>query len=179
MLFNGTIRSNLDPFGEQDDEVLWESLRRSGVLTAEEVAKAKSISKDNISDEVELPKFHLYQPVEDEGENFSLGERQLISFARALVRNAKIIILDEATSSVDYGTDDKIQTTIADEFRQCTILCIAHRLKTIINYDKILVMDKGSVREFDTPWNLFNSSGSVFREMCEKSNIVAEDFKRR
>lgn len=179
VLFNGTIRSNLDPFGQQDDEVLWESLRRSGILTAEEVAKAKSISKDSISDEVELPKFHLYQPVEDEGENFSLGERQLISFARALVRNAKIIILDEATSSVDYGTDDKIQTTIADEFKQCTILCIAHRLKTIINYDKILVMDKGSVREFDTPWNLFNSSGSVFREMCEKSNIVAEDFKRR
>ncbi|CAK9681548.1 ABC transporter transmembrane region family protein [Candida parapsilosis] len=182
VLFNGTIRSNLDPFGEQEDEVLWESLRRSGVLTAEEVAKAKSISKDTITSgdcEVELPKFHLYQPVEDEGENFSLGERQLISFARALVRNAKIIILDEATSSVDYGTDDKIQTTIAEEFKQCTILCIAHRLKTIINYDKILVMDKGSVREFDTPWNLYNSNGSVFREMCEKSNIVADDFKRR
>ena len=103
----------------------------------------------------------------------------MISFARALVRNAKIIILDEATSSVDYGTDDKIQTTIAEEFKQCTILCIAHRLKTIINYDKILVMDKGSVREFDTPWNLYNSNGSVFREMCEKSNIVADDFKRR
>ncbi|KAI5957078.1 hypothetical protein KGF54_000006 [Candida jiufengensis] len=175
VLFNGTIRSNLDPFKEKNDEVLWESLRRSGLLTTEEISKAKLIPKDA----EELPKFHLYQSVEDEGENFSLGERQLISFARALVRDSSILFLDEATSSIDISADKLIQETIRSEFKEKTILTIAHRLHTIINYDKILVMDKGTLKEFDTPWNLFNAEGSVFREMCEKSNIVAEDFEKR
>ncbi|CAI5755611.1 unnamed protein product [Candida verbasci] len=182
VLFNGTIRSNLDPFNEHSDEELWGSLRRSGILTKDEVEKAKHMTKkdsknvDNEKDQEQLNKFHLDQTVENEGENFSLGERQLISFARALVRESKILILDEATSSVDYETDSKIQTTIAKEFSNCTILCIAHRLKTIINYDKILLLDKGEVKEFDKPWNLFKNKDSVFREMCDKSNIVAEDF---
>ncbi|KAI5957077.1 hypothetical protein KGF54_000005 [Candida jiufengensis] len=175
VLFNGTIRSNLDPFKEKNDEVLWESLRRSGLLTTEEISKAKLIPKDA----EELPKFHLYQSVEDEGENFSLGERQLISFARALVRDSSILFLDEATSSIDISADKLIQETIRSEFKEKTILTIAHRLHTIINYDKILVMDKGTLKEFDTPWNLFNAEGSVFREMCDKSNIVAEDFEKR
>lgn len=216
VLFNGTIRSNLDPFDEHTDEVLLESLRRAGILTVEELNAAKAItkngkdknngehgskpkgngadgkseSKGNGADgkiesesegESELPKFHLYRQVEDEGENFSLGERQLISFARALVRDSKIIVLDEATSSVDYKTDSRIQQTIATEFQNCTILCIAHRLKTIVGYDKILVMDKGSMLEYDTPWNLFNKVGGakVFREMCDKSNIVEADFVNR
>jgi len=84
--------------------------------------------------------------------------------------------LDEATSSVDYDTDSKIQETIIREFKDCTILCIAHRLKTIINYDRILVLDKGEVKEFDTPWNLFNSKGSIFQQMCERSNVTEQDF---
>ncbi|KAI5960857.1 uncharacterized protein KGF55_004427 [Candida pseudojiufengensis] len=175
VLFNGTIRSNLDPFKQKDDEILWESLRRCGLLTNEEILKSKNISKDS----EELPKFHLYQSVEDEGENFSLGERQLISFARALVRDSSILFMDEATSSINFSADALIQETIRTEFKDKTILTIAHRLHTIINYDKILVMDKGSLKEFDTPWNLFNQTGSVFREMCDKSNIVAEDFERR
>ena len=108
---------------------------------------------------------------------FPLDERQLIAFARALVRDSKILILDEATSSVDYETDAKIQHTIISEFKDCTILCIAHRLKTIINYDRILVLDKGEIKEFDTPWNLFNLKNSIFQQMCNRSNITEQDFK--
>ncbi|KGQ89520.1 hypothetical protein MEO_02386 [Candida albicans P94015] len=124
-----------------------------------------------------LHKFHLDQTVEEEGSNFSLGERQLIAFARALVRDSRILILDEATSSVDYETDSKIQHTIIKEFKDCTILCIAHRLKTIINYDRILVLDKGEIKEFDTPWNLFNTENSIFQQMCHRSNITEQDFQ--
>ncbi|EGW34105.1 uncharacterized protein SPAPADRAFT_133715 [Spathaspora passalidarum NRRL Y-27907] len=177
VLFNGTIRSNLDPFGEHSDEWLWNSLRKSGILTADEIVEAQKLDKSTRSEN--LPKFHLDKVVDNEGENFSLGERQLVSFARALVRESKILILDEATSSVDYETDHKIQQTIASEFSDCTILCIAHRLKTIINYDRILVMDKGQVSDFDSPWKLFNTPGSLFREMCDKSNITEEDFVNR
>ncbi|KAK6202553.1 P-loop containing nucleoside triphosphate hydrolase protein [Scheffersomyces amazonensis] len=179
VLFNGTIRNNLDPFGENEDDKLWDALRRSGLITKEEL---KSIEKNvkpdqvNSEDDQKLHKFHLDQIVEEEGANFSLGERQLIAFGRALVRDTKILILDEATSSVDYETDSKIQNTIATEFKDCTILCIAHRLKTIINYDKILTMHRGELAEFDTPWKLFNLEGGIFQEMCEKSSITAEDF---
>ncbi|KAI5953752.1 hypothetical protein KGF57_003961 [Candida theae] len=192
VLFRGTIRSNLDPFNEHDDERLWDALRRTGLIEGSRLeavkrqAKSKS-SSNNMSeksaekstttpDSLALHKFHLDQTVEDDGSNFSLGERQLIAFARALVRDSKILILDEATSSVDYETDSKIQETIIREFKDCTILCIAHRLKTIINYDRILVLDKGEVREFDTPWNLFNSKGSIFKQMCERSNVTEQDF---
>lgn len=176
VLFNGTIRSNLDPFKEHNDSELWDSLTRSGIVSHEDIEQYKKIDKSTLSED--LPKFHLDKIVEDEGQNFSLGERQLVSFARALVRESKILILDEATSSIDYKTDNTIQRTIATEFSDCTILCIAHRLKTILNYDRILVMDNGEVAEFDTPLNLFNTSGSIFREMCEKSGIGAEDFQK-
>lgn len=171
VLFAGTIRKNLDPFKKYEDDKLWDALRRTGLIDIGRLEQVK-IQKGE-----ELHKFHLDQIVEDEGSNFSLGERQLIAFARALVRDSKILILDEATSSVDYETDSKIQQTIVREFGHCTILCIAHRLKTIINYDKILVLDKGQLEEFDTPYNLFKQKGSIFHQMCERSNIHDEDFK--
>ncbi|KAG7661623.1 uncharacterized protein J8A68_004892 [[Candida] subhashii] len=177
VLFNGTIRSNLDPFKEHQDDALWDSLSRSGIVTTQDIEEYKKIDKSTPSED--LPKFHLDKIVEDEGLNFSLGERQLVSFARAMVRESKILILDEATSSIDYKTDNTIQKTIATEFAHCTILCIAHRLKTILNYDSILVMDKGEVAEFDTPWKLFNTPGSTFREMCDKSNISEDDFEHK
>ncbi|KAF5209763.1 ATP-binding cassette transporter yor1 [Clavispora lusitaniae] len=94
-----------------------------------------------------------------------------------MVRDSKILILDEATSSVDYETDSKIQSTIVREFGNCTILCIAHRLRTILNYDRILVLDRGEIKEFDTPWNLFQSEDGIFKQMCERSNITKDDFK--
>lgn len=174
VLFRGTIRSNLDPFKEHLDDVLWSSLRRAGVVDGEVIEQVKAQTAGSTN----LHKFHLDQSVEDNGSNFSLGERQLIAFSRALVRNSTILILDEATSSVDYETDHKVQNTIIREFKNCTILCIAHRLRTIIHYDRILVLDKGEVQEFDTPWNLFQEKNSIFRQMCDKSGITSNDFHK-
>lgn len=178
VLFQGTIRKNLDPFNEHPDSVLWDALRRSGLIESSQMDQVASTHMTNDSNEkaTSFHKFHLDQTVEDEGANFSLGERQLIALARALVRNSKILILDEATSSVDYETDSKIQNTIKKEFGNCTILCIAHRLKTILEYDRILVLEKGEIEEFDTPLNLFNNEHGIFRQMCEKSDIKQADF---
>lgn len=174
VLFRGTIRSNLDPFESKTDEQLWDILRRAGIIDSAVIDQVKLQTKDS----EDMHKFHLDQDVEDEGANFSLGEKQLIAFARALVRGTKILILDEATSSVDYATDSKIQRAIVEEFSECTILCIAHRLNTILDYDRVMVMDRGSVCEFDTPWNLYNCKGQ-FRQMCDKALISASLFGRR
>ncbi|CAH6720131.1 oligomycin resistance ATP-dependent permease Yor1p [[Candida] jaroonii] len=171
VLFSGNIRKNLDPFNETSDDILWESLRRAGLIEESVLDEVKQQT-----DSKNLHKFHLNATVENEGSNFSLGEKQLIAFARALVKNSKILVLDEATSSVDYETDARIQNTIIDEFKNCTILCIAHRLRTIINYDKILVLDKGELQEFDSPLNLFKDQNSIFRSLCDKSKITIDDF---
>jgi ABC-type multidrug transport system fused ATPase/permease subunit len=173
VLFHGTIRQNLDPFGNATDAELWDALRRSWLVdkSASGIGEFHSGSDDLRN----FHKFHLDQTVDDDGSNFSLGERQLLALARALVRDSKVLILDEATSSVDYETDSMIQSTIVNEFKECTILCIAHRLKTILNYDLILVLDKGEVAEYDTPHNLFKNGG-IFTEMCARSNITEEDF---
>lgn len=176
VLFQGTVRRNLDPFHQYDDTVLWDSLRRSGLISEEVLAETKNTTLDGSNYE-SLHKFHLDQMVEDEGANFSLGEKQLIALARSLVRDLKILILDEATSSVDYETDAKIQDTITREFSHCTILCIAHRLNTILSYDRIMVMDHGRVVEKGTPWGLFQQNGA-FRLMCQKAHITAADFKQ-
>ncbi|CCH41462.1 putative membrane protein [Wickerhamomyces ciferrii] len=171
VLFKGTVRQNLDPFQQYTDLELWDSLRRSWLI--EDLSNDDKLHTDSESEEKN--KFHLDQLIEDDGENFSLGEKQLIALARALVRNSKILVMDEATSSVDYETDTKIQSTIANEFANCTILCIAHRLKTILKYDRILVLDAGEISEFDTPINLFRKNG-VFTDMCQRSGITEVDF---
>ncbi|CAH2350577.1 oligomycin resistance ATP-dependent permease Yor1p [[Candida] railenensis] len=176
-LFYGSIRKNLDPFQYSTDDKLWNALRRVGLVTAEEAEIMKTSSQTN-SDSLEL-KFGLDQIVEDNGSNFSLGEKQLIALARALIRDTKILVLDEATSSVDYKTDAFIQKIIAAEFTSCTVLSIAHRLKTILDYDKILVLDKGSVAEYDNPKDLFSNKKSIFRDMCLKSHISEEDFHNK
>lgn len=175
VLFKGTVRKNLDPFGAKTDDELWDILKRAGIIEKEEFEMAKNQDKSD----KELHRFHLDREVEDDGENFSLGEKQLIAFARALVRGCKVLILDEATSSVDYATDSKIQSAIVKEFGDCTILCIAHRLKTIIGYDRVIVMDKGRIVECDTPWNLFSLKKSIFRLMCDKLGLAAADFIRK
>ncbi|AOA64756.1 ATP-binding cassette (ABC) transporter [Komagataella phaffii CBS 7435] len=177
VLFKGTIRKNLDPFGEKEDDVLWAALLKSGIV--ESSSELEQVKLQKKKGQEELHKFHLDQVVEDEGSNFSLGERQLIALARAIVRDSKILILDEATSSVDYKTDAKIQSAIVREFNKCSILCIAHRLKTIVNYDRILVLEAGQVAEFDTPWRLYHKSSGIFRAMCEKANIMEHDFDNR
>lgn len=174
VLFQGTVRSNVDPFGTATDLELWNALRRAWLVDSKEydLVNGSKSATGNVSN----IKFHLDETVDDDGTNFSLGERQLLALARALVRNTQILILDEATSSVDFRTDSKIQSTIATEFANCTILCIAHRLRTIINYDRIMVLEAGEVVEFDAPLTLFNKSDGVFKGMCESSGITAEDF---
>lgn len=176
VLFKGTIRKNIDPFSERTDDELWDALVRGGAIAAEDVAQVRLQTPEGSGSLTNMHKFHLMQEVEDDGSNFSLGERQLLALTRALVRQSRILILDEATSSVDYETDAKIQARIVQEFSTCTILCIAHRLNTILEYDRILVLDKGEVREFDKPAALF-AMGGIFTEMCARSGITAADFK--
>ncbi|KAI9808369.1 MAG: hypothetical protein M1826_004340 [Phylliscum demangeonii] len=165
-LFRGTIRSNLDPFHEHSDLALWSALRQSNLVRDEASVEDKNTGPSRI---------HLDGVVEEEGLNFSLGQRQLMALARALVRNARIIICDEATSSVDQATDLKIQHTIATGFHGKTLLCIAHRLRTIIHYDRICVLDAGRIVELDAPLALFDRAG-VFRAMCDKSGVRREDL---
>ena len=164
-LFRGTIRSNLDPFNEHTDLELWSVLRQSDLVDADAGVDDKAHGR-----------IHLDGIVEEEGLNFSLGQRQLMALARALVRGSQIIVCDEATSSVDVETDQKIQRTIQTGFKGKTLLCIAHRLKTIINYDRICVMEQGRIAELDTPIKLWEAGG-IFKGMCDRSGIRREDFE--
>lgn len=180
VLFSGTIRSNIDPFEEHSDGAVWESLERAHLAKASDRLKSSATgnSTPNSSgpETAENSKHvssitSLNQQVSDGGNNFSQGQRQLLCLARALLKNSKLIIMDEATASVDFETDTKIQTTIREEFTNSTLLCIAHRLRTIIDYDRVLVLDQGNVSEYDTPYNLLvnNVGKGVFKSMCEKS----------
>ncbi|KAI9501825.1 YLL048Cp-like protein [Coemansia spiralis] len=160
VLFAGTIRSNLDPFNEHRDEELWLALRRAHLLGDEN-------SEQHATGSVKLAGSKMV--VVENGSNFSQGQRQLIALARALVKRTRVIILDEATASVDFDTDAKIQATIRTEFTDSTLLCIAHRLRTIVDYDKVLVLDHGEVVEYDTPYNLLSKDDGLFKHMCLKS----------
>ncbi|KAF9979372.1 hypothetical protein BGZ73_000066 [Actinomortierella ambigua] len=155
VLFMGTIRSNLDPFGEHTDSELWAALKR-----------AHLVNEDGTGPN---PIGHLDVEVHENGNNFSQGQRQLISLARALLKQSSILILDEATASVDSTTDARIQSTIREEFKNATLLTIAHRLRTICDYDKVLVLDHGQVAQYDTPMNLLRDEGGIFKGMCQRS----------
>jgi len=166
-LFLGTLRDNIDLQGSRTDAELISALQRSWLLP-----------KDGTTDAVAEAKFSLDSPVGDEGGNFSAGEKQLLALCRALVKNSRIIVLDEATSSVDVETDSKLQRTIQTEFATATLLCIAHRLNTIVYYDKVLVMDSGKVAEFDTVLNLFDRETSIFRSLCDEAGLSRADILR-
>ncbi|KAJ3287921.1 hypothetical protein HK104_008405 [Borealophlyctis nickersoniae] len=148
VLFSGTIRSNLDPFGEHTDSELWEMLERSGMKHGVVNMEGK-----------------LDATVAVGGENLSVGQRQLMCLARAMLRKPKIIVLDECTANVDLATDTLIQKSLREDFADATVLTIAHRLNTVMDYDRILVLSAGKVVEFDTPLNLLASSGGVFAQM--------------
>lgn len=157
-LFTGTIRSNLDPFAEHSDNECWEVLERCHLT---------SIFNTTI-DNVKSPTITLDTPISQTG-SLSAGERQLVALARAVLRRSSVIIMDEATSQIDTLLDDRIQQTIREEFAGAIVITIAHRLKTVLDYDRILVLGNGEILEFDTPQNLLRKSGGAFREMCRAS----------
>jgi ABC-type multidrug transport system fused ATPase/permease subunit len=160
ILFEGTLRNNLDPLNECSDAQLWEALKLTNVLESfESNGSTQTITLDAL--------------VNENGTNFSQGQRQLVCLARALLRSSKFIVMDEATASVDPDTDSKIQKTIRSEFKDCTILTIAHRLKTVIDYDRIIVLDDGKIKEIGTAEELLAMKG-VFFDMCVDSGDFNE-----
>ncbi|KAJ7513244.1 ABC protein [Mycena galericulata] len=173
-LFSGTVRTALDPFSKYDDARLWDALRRSSLVETRPSTPTEQLdpSPEN------RYRLTLDTVIETDGANLSVGERSLLSLARALVKDSRVVILDEATASVDLETDHKIQRTIQTQFKDRTLICIAHRLRTIISYDRILVLDAGKIAEFDTPTNLFNNDESLFRTLCEKSHITLTDIEK-
>ncbi|XP_022166683.1 probable multidrug resistance-associated protein lethal(2)03659 [Myzus persicae] len=152
VLFSGTMRTNLDPFDEYTDQVLWKAL--------DEVELKYVV--ENLSN-------GLNSKMSEGGSNFSVGQRQLVCLARAIIRNNKILVLDEATANVDPQTDSLIQKTIRNKFSKCTVLTIAHRLNTVMDSDKILVIDAGTVVEFDHPYNLLKNKGGFLYQMVERT----------
>ncbi|XP_042421454.1 ABC transporter C family member 2-like isoform X2 [Zingiber officinale] len=161
VLFSGTVRFNLDPFNEHNDAVLWEALERA-----------------NLKDVIQRNQLGLDAGVSEAGENFSVGQRQLLSLARALLRRSKILVLDEATAAVDVRTDALIQKTIREEFKSCTMLIIAHRLNTIIDCDRLLLLSAGKVLEFDTPENLLLDDRSAFSKMLQSTGSANAQYLR-
>ncbi|KAF9357890.1 Multidrug resistance-associated protein 1 [Mortierella sp. AD094] len=155
ILFQGTLRENLDPFGELQDADLWIALERAHL-------------KKHISTLAGGLAFEVSQ----NGENFSVGQRSLICLARALLRKSKILVLDEATAAVDVETDELIQKTIREEFKDRTILTIAHRIKTIMDADKILVLEKGKVEEFESPRILLKKPDSMFYKLARQAGEI-------
>jgi ATP-binding cassette subfamily C (CFTR/MRP) protein 4 len=156
VLFFGTLRKNLDLFDEFDDSQLWSAL--------EDVKL-----KDMLSD---LPS-GLDTMILEGGENFSLGQKQLLCLVRAMLRNVKIVVMDEATAHVDLSTDALIQATIRRKFRQCTVITISHRLDTVMDSDKILVLESGRVVEFDSPEVLLQNVNGFFYNYVKKRGQFA------
>uniref|UniRef100_A0A8C1VHU7 Uncharacterized protein n=1 Tax=Cyprinus carpio TaxID=7962 RepID=A0A8C1VHU7_CYPCA len=154
VLFSGTLRMNLDPFEKSSDEEIWSVL---------ELAHLKDYVRG-------LPA-GLQHEVSEGGENLSVGQRQLLCLARALLRKSRILILDEATAAVDLETDDLIQNTIRREFSHCTVLTIAHRLNTILDSSRVMVLDSGKIVEFDSPSVLLNNQQGHFYSMAKDAGI--------
>ncbi|XP_040163161.1 multidrug resistance-associated protein 1 isoform X3 [Anopheles arabiensis] len=155
VLFSGTLRINLDPFNAQSDDDIWKALEHAHLKTF-----VKGLTAG------------INHEVTEGGENLSVGQRQLICLARALLRKTKVLILDEATAAVDLETDDLIQRTIRTEFKDCTVLTIAHRLNTIMDSDKVIVLDKGQIVEFAPPAELLQSKNSAFYSMAKDAGLV-------
>ncbi|KAK7938450.1 hypothetical protein WMY93_001776 [Mugilogobius chulae] len=154
VLFSGSLRMNLDPFNSYSDDEVWRALEFSHLKTFVSGLTGK-----------------LEYECSEGGENLSVGQRQLLCLARALLRKTKILVLDEATAAVDMETDNLIQSTIRSQFEECTVLTIAHRLNTIMDYTRVLVLDKGQMAEFDSPNNLISQRG-LFYNMAKDSGLL-------
>ncbi|KAI0832850.1 multidrug resistance-associated ABC transporter [Trametes gibbosa] len=155
-LLSGTLRQNLDPFTQYDDAVLNDALRAAGLFS--------------LQDETDEGRITLESPISSGGSNLSVGQRQILALARAIVRQSKLLILDEATSAIDYETDTIIQNSLRKELgKDVTILTIAHRLQTIMDADKILVLDAGNIAEFGSPSELLDNEKGMLRALVDES----------
>ncbi|PIC15233.1 hypothetical protein B9Z55_022287 [Caenorhabditis nigoni] len=155
VLFSGTLRMNLDPFEAFNDDRIWEALRNA-----------------HLESFVNSLQDGLSHKISEGGENLSVGQRQLICLARALLRKTKVLVLDEAAAAVDVETDSLLQKTIREQFKECTVLTIAHRLNTVMDSDRLLVLDKGRVAEFDTPKRLLANPDGIFYSMAKDANVL-------
>ncbi|XP_076579274.1 ATP-binding cassette sub-family C member 4-like [Chaetodon auriga] len=152
VLFTGSMRKNLDPFNQHTDEELWNALQEVQLKAVVEELPAK-----------------LETVLAESGSNFSVGQRQLVCLARAILRKNRILVIDEATANVDPRTDELIQKTIREKFRDCTVLTIAHRLNTIIDSDRILVLDAGKIHAYDDPYTLLQDPKGIFYKMVQQT----------
>lgn len=150
-MFEGTVRSNLDPLEEYTDEEIWEAL-----------------DKCQLGDEVRKKEGKLDSSVTENGENWSMGQRQLVCLGRVLLKKSKVLVLDEATASVDTATDNLIQQTLREHFNDSTVITIAHRITSVLDSDMVLLLDHGLIEEFDSPTRLLENKYSSF------SKLVAE-----
>lgn len=151
ILFSGTIRTNLDPFGDFKDEELW-----------------KVLGKVNLKNSIS----NLNMITSNSHSTFSSGEKQLVCLARAILRKAKIVILDEATANMDQETDALLNKCIKENFSDCTVLTIAHRLQSILEADKVMVLDKGNLKEYDSPEVLLRNEGGYFYKMVQQAGLL-------
>uniref|UniRef100_A0A0D9W8R3 ABC transporter C family member 13 n=1 Tax=Leersia perrieri TaxID=77586 RepID=A0A0D9W8R3_9ORYZ len=158
-MFEGTVRGNLDPLNEYSDQRIWEIL-----------------DKCQLGDIVRQSPKKLDSTVVENGENWSVGQRQLFCLGRVLLKRSNVLILDEATASVDSSTDAIIQETIRDEFRDCTVLTIAHRIHTVIDSDLILVFSEGRIIEYDTPLKLLENENSEFSRLIKEYSRRSKGF---
>ncbi len=158
VLYSGTLRSNLDPFGEKNDDEIYDVIK----MTHLDRLFLRNQSEDQ----------GLDQPIGEQGGNLSVGQRQLVCLARALLRECRVLVLDEATASVDPRTDALVQETIRRGFRRCTVLTIAHRLGTIMDSDRVMVLEEGKLVELDTPQNLLQRPDSKFRFFASEANLL-------
>lgn len=201
VLFSGTIRDNLDPFDEYDSNELWDVLYRVGLAKSasspptaqpsrtaslanvaqywsshQNIPSSQGSSATGVSSTAKASIQNLGDLVAEGGHNFSAGERQLLALARALLRRPKILLMDEASSSIDKMADAKLQSLIRDAFSSSTVITIAHRLLTVCEYDRILVLDAGRIVEYDSPKALLQKGEGAFYDLCARSTERDEIF---
>jgi ABC-type multidrug transport system fused ATPase/permease subunit len=155
VLFKGTLRAYMDPFDEYTDAEIW-----------------TAFEKVEMKEQISALENQLLYELSENGENFSVGERQLFCMARALLAKTRIVVMDEATASIDHTAEKRLQTMIERDFKDATVLTIAHRLATVLNSDRIMVLSDGVVVEFDSPCNLVKNPGGVFYGLAKEGGYL-------